>query len=332
MVRLDHCVQLWLRRQGAACASLKESQRRVRAGEVSLDGMVFKDPKCQFVPDVEEVSLTACGTRIDGPCLGHAFYIMNKPIGFVCQRHPREPHVYSLISDELARPDLGCVGRLDRDTTGALMFCTDGGVQSLLLHPSSRVWKAYWAELSELSTLAADAVDQFTAGMVLEDGTSCAPASLEVLHADSPIAVRVTLHEGFFHQVKRMLRHVGGEVVKLHRERFGLLDADDLSPGEMRRLTQSELRQLANEMLPIDRKCEAGQTGRHPDDCARSSYARGADVQGSCPRDDDVADDPVGLAEAAPDAQHVLSTSASVELAHIHIGPLSSTSRKRLHE
>ena len=87
-----------------------------------------------------------------------------------------------------------------------LLFGTDGGVQSLLLSPASRVWKTYTATLAEGGTasLAPDAAQAFAAGLVLADGTACQPATLEVL---SPSTVRVTLHEGFFHQVCRVRQY-----------------------------------------------------------------------------------------------------------------------------
>ena len=272
MVRLDQAVLADLRSRGAPKASLKEAQRLIRAGNVLLAGSVTREPKMQFVPGVEPVALAACGTPLS---LGeHQFYIMHKPVGYVCQRHPREPNVYDLIPEHLRRHDLGCVGRLDRDTTGTLLLCTDGGVQSLLLHPSSRVWKTYTAELDPLQgRLSPDAEARFRAGMTLEDGTRCAPATLETLSSDG-LQVRVTVHEGFFHQVKRMLAHCGGLVRQLHRDRFGLLrvgggteggggggegvgtlqsgSSAPLAPGAMRALTAVELHLLVA-MLPVDR-------------------------------------------------------------------------------
>ena len=272
MVRLDQAVLADLRSRGAPKASLKEAQRLIRAGNVLLAGSVTREPKMQFVPGVEPVTLAACGTPLS---LGeHMFYIMHKPVGYVCQRHPREPNVYDLIPEHLRRHDLGCVGRLDRDTTGTLLLCTDGGVQSLLLHPSSRVWKTYTAELDpSQGRLIPDAEARFRAGMTLDDGTRCAPATLETLSLDG-LQVRVTVHEGFFHQVKRMLAHCGGLVRQLHRDRFGLLrvgggtegdgcccegvgtlqsgSSAPLAPGAMRALTAVELHLLVA-MLPVDR-------------------------------------------------------------------------------
>jgi len=254
-MRLDYAFQAHLRASGEPNASLKQVQRRIRVGEITVAGQPCTEPKLQFVPGVEATALAACGTALIQP-IEHQFYLMHKPEGVVCQRHPREANVYELIPEALRRPDLGCVGRLDRDTTGALLLTTDGGVQSLLLHPSSRVWKMYPADLEPSSTLASDAAAKFSEGMVLEDGTRCAPATLEILVEDDR-RVRVTLHEGFFHQVKRMLAHCGGVVSRLHRDTFGALtisngSGSDVLPGEMRLLTLAELQALT-EMLPVDR-------------------------------------------------------------------------------
>ena len=212
-----------------------------------MAGRLTTEPKEQFVPEVEEVALAACGTVIK--CTGHAFYVMHKPKDVVCQRDPNVPNVYDLIPTHLQRVDLGCVGRLDRDTTGTLLFATDGGVSSMLLHPSSRVWKTYSADIESSTTIHSDAVERFHEGITLADGTHCSPAELEVI---SEKCVRVTLHEGFFHQVKRMLAHVGATVVGLHRDRFGRIDVANVKPGEMRSLSSEEMHALKH-MLPIDR-------------------------------------------------------------------------------
>lgn len=190
MVRLDHLLQSHVGR-----LPLKQAHRRILAEGLLVDGVLVREPKHQIVPGVETVT-TAAGEPI---VVDHSFCVLNKPAGVVSQRHPTERNVYDLIPPELRRPDLVAYGRLDRDTTGVLLFGTDGGVQSLLLFPTSRVWKTYTATLAGgAASLAPDAVAQFAAGMTLADGTACKPATLEVLlDAD---AVRVTLHEGFFHR------------------------------------------------------------------------------------------------------------------------------------
>ena len=123
-MRLDHVIQAHLRATGAPNASLKVAQRSVRAGEYTVSGKVEREPKRQLVPGVEPVALAESGDDVAGS-VDHAFYLMNKPEGVVCQRHPREPSVYGLIPESLQREDLVCVGRLDRDTTGTLLFGTE---------------------------------------------------------------------------------------------------------------------------------------------------------------------------------------------------------------
>ena len=175
---------------------------------------------------------------------------MNKPAGFVCQRHPREPNVYDLIPKEWRSPELVSFGRLDRDTTGMLLLGTDGGTQSLLMFPGGECSKQYRVRLAEATALSVDAADAVAAGLVLEDGTRCVPASLEVISHEE---VRLTLHEGIFHQVKRMVAAVGGQVAQLHRERIGPIADENLALGEMRALTQGEMRALCA-LLPRERK------------------------------------------------------------------------------
>ena len=284
MVRLDHVVQQWLRLSKAPKASIKEAQRLVRNGDFTVNHVATTEPKQQVIPMVESVGLTA-DKDVVVDVGRHAFFLLNKPAGCVCQRHPREPTVYDLIGDDVRarHADLASVGRLDRDTTGALLLCTDGGLQSMLLFPTSRVWKTYRAELEpSTNAITSDAIDAFKAGLRLDDGTCCAPAELE-WSADAPHEARVTLHEGFFHQVKRMLAQVGGVVTMLHRERFGLLEVSGLPPGQMRPLTSAEMEGLKS-MLPVDRVM-----GRNVDGMWERSLAKR-------PRPDDDDDDSDGVA------------------------------------
>ena len=196
-MRLDYLLQASAFATSAERLPLKRAQQRIREAGLRVDGVLIHDPKHQAVPGVELVTDASGSITLE---VDHAFCLLNKPAGHVSQRHPTDPNVYDLIPPDLARPDLAAFGRLDRDTTGMLLFGTDGGVQSLLLSPSSRVWKTYTATLAGgTASLAPDAAAAFAAGLLLEDGTACLPATLEVLGSSS---VRVTLHEGFFHQVK----------------------------------------------------------------------------------------------------------------------------------
>lgn len=169
-------------------------------------------------------------------------------------------------------------GRLDKDTTGLYLLGTDGGLQALLLHPATKLPKTYLAGLDPHYPLSEDAAARFREGLVLANGHRCDPSTLEVLErrgfadddwkinnpllitADTnlpvtvPLAtlVRVTVAEGKYHQVKKMIGCCGGFVTSLHRESLGLLrlDTDELPEGECRTLTLQELR-LLKEGLPF---------------------------------------------------------------------------------
>ena len=276
MVRLDHLVRAWA--SGEHSVPLKQAQRRIRSGEVTVDGAVCIEPKYQVLPWVE---LVACGGA-PVPTGTHSFCLMHKPAGHVCQRDPTCANVYELIPAELQCLELSACGRLDRDTTGMLLFATDGGVQSMLLHPMSRVWKTYTAELEQpCATLHPEAEALFRAGMVLEDGLSCAPAFLEVL---GPSTVRVRVHEGHFHQVKRMIAHCRGTVKSLHRDAFGELADPELPAGAMRPLTAAETRVLLD-MLPLERVTAREMTDRHAPPPTKRSRAEGPESEEAAPCD-----------------------------------------------
>ena len=137
------------------------------------------------------------------------------------------------------------MGRLDKDTEGLLLITDDGALSHALMSPNRHVEKEYEAVVD--GALAADAVLRFEQGMTLRDGTECKPAKLEILETEPELRVRVTLKEGKYHQVKRMIAAVGGTVTALKRLRLGGLWLDKtLAPGEFRELTQEELEKLTS--------------------------------------------------------------------------------------
>jgi 16S rRNA pseudouridine516 synthase len=140
------------------------------------------------------------------------------------------------IPTSLWHRNLFPIGRLDKDTTGLLLFATDGAISQLLLHPRRHVEKAYIATLKAPLPEGVEAI--FKKGVPLTDGSVCLPAKLERVEETR---VRVVVTEGRYHQVKRMLGHVGGFVIGLHRERLGPLLLDpELKPGQVRPLTPQE--------------------------------------------------------------------------------------------
>lgn len=218
------------------CGSRKEVQAMIRAGRVSVDGAPETDPAAKVDPD------TAC-VALDGQVQGYRaqrYYMLNKPAGVItASRDARHDTVLGLFP-EAERRGLFAVGRLDKDTEGLLIITDDGALSHALMSPSRHVYKVYEATVE--GELAPDAEARFEKGLTLKDGTVCLPARLERLAGDDAQRVRVTLREGKYHQVKRMIAAVGGVVVQLRRVQLGSLPLDSaLKEGEFRALTDQEL-------------------------------------------------------------------------------------------
>ncbi|MBR6668511.1 MAG: rRNA pseudouridine synthase [Clostridia bacterium] len=230
MLRLDR----WLVTLGIGSRS--EVQKLVKKGGVKLDGMPVKDPEMQV--DEKSAMLTVNGAAVDGRLTRHV--MLHKPAGLLtAARDKKQPTVMDLLPAVYSA--IGCmpVGRLDKDTTGLLFLTTDGELNHRLLSPGRHVDKTYLAEVD--GVLDASHVAAFAEGLHLSD-FDAQPAHLEIV---APHIGRVTVHEGKFHQIKRMFSAVGCEVTKLHRETFGSLVLDpDLPEGEWRELTGDELASL----------------------------------------------------------------------------------------
>ena len=230
MLRLDR----WLVTLGVGSRS--EVQKLVKKGGVKVNDAPIKDPGMQV--DEHTARLTVNGAPVDGRLTRHV--MLHKPAGLLtAARDKKQPTVIDLLPEVYA--SIGCmpVGRLDKDTTGLLFLTTDGELNHRLLAPGRHVDKTYLAEVD--GTLSESHITAFAEGLHLSD-FDAQPAKLEIL---APNLGRVTVHEGKFHQVKRMFSAVGCEVVKLHRETFGSLTLDpNLPEGEWRELTEDELSAL----------------------------------------------------------------------------------------
>lgn len=215
--------------------SRKEAKQLLKQGRVQVDGAVERAPERKVCPS---------GTRVtvDGQPVEWAefhYIMMNKPAGVLtATEDKRQKTVVDLLPPEYRT--LFPVGRLDKDTQGLLLLTDDGELAHRLLSPRHHVDKVYLAEI-EGETDGADAA-AFEAGMTLGDGTRCQPAGLESL---GPGRCLVTLREGKFHQVKRMLAQRGKPVLRLKRLSMGNLRLDEaLKPGEFRPLTAQEVQLL----------------------------------------------------------------------------------------
>ena len=184
--------------------------------------------------------------RVDGEPLDPApgiLLMLYKPLGVTCSKKDKGRVVFDLLPPRfrLRDPALSTVGRLDRDTSGLLLLTDDGQLLHRIIAPKSKLPKVYLATLAQ--DLRGDEVANFASGslMLESEKTPLLPAELEVL---GPREARLTLHEGRYHQVRRMFAAVGNHVDALHRERIGGLDLGDLGEGQWRMLGEAEREQL----------------------------------------------------------------------------------------
>jgi 16S rRNA pseudouridine516 synthase len=184
--------------------------------------------------------------RVDGEPLDPPpgmLLMLHKPVGYTCSTKDPGRIVYDLLPPRyrLRSPLLSSVGRLDRDTSGLLLFTDDGALLHRISSPKSKLSKVYEAALA--NDLRGDEVELFASGTVMleSEQTPLLPAELEVLNARQ---VRLTLHEGRYHQVRRMFAAVGNHVQALHRSRVGGLELSDLEIGGWQILDQDYTKKL----------------------------------------------------------------------------------------
>ncbi len=219
----------------AGVASRRRSDELIVAGRVCVNGELGELNTIVGSRDVVEVD----GKRVAAQPL--AYVLLHKPPGVVTTA--RDPHGRPTVVELVrSRTRVVPVGRLDADTTGALLLTNDGPLAHRLAHPRYGVPKVYEAEVEGVPD--GDALAALREGVVLEDGRT-APAKARVLLRRANAAVlELTLHEGRKHQVKRMCETVGHPVRRLHRSRYAGLDLDGLEPGEWRELNKTEIADL----------------------------------------------------------------------------------------
>ncbi len=220
--------------------SRREARDLVRQGRVLVDGVPARSAE-------EKADAEASEITVNGEALCYRRYtwvMLNKPAGYLSATEGgRGRTVLDLLPQDLRRQGLFPVGRLDKDTEGLLLLTNEGGLAHDLLSPRRHVDKVYYARVAGRLTEADCAA--FEAGLTLPGGLVCLPAGLEILSAGEESEAHVTLREGKFHQVKRMLAHLGKPVLYLERVRMGPLALDSaLSRGSFRFLTENELEEL----------------------------------------------------------------------------------------
>lgn len=218
--------------------SRREVKRLIKEGRVLLDGVPAAAPEQKLDPGTSRLQVDGEEVAIQR----YTYIMMNKPAGVLSARSDaREKTVLDLLPPELQKQNLFPVGRLDKDSRGLLLLTNDGGLAHRLLSPKKHVDKVYYIR-TEAPLTPADQT-AFADGVILSDGTVCLPAKLELLGDGSEALV--TLHEGKFHQIKRMAASRGTSVCQLKRISMGTLVLDRaLKEGEFRTLTGEEVLKL----------------------------------------------------------------------------------------
>lgn len=218
--------------------SRKEVGQMIRAGRVTVNGQTCRDPAKKADPEQDTVCVM--GTLLRDR--KERYFMLNKPAGVISATEDTVQKTVLELFPASERTGLAPVGRLDKDTLGLLLVTDDGALNHALTSPRRHVDKRYRALVS--GTLCADAAERFTQGIELRDGTKCLPAELSILErrSDGLIEVEVVLHEGKYHQVKRMIAALGGHVERLERLSMGPLTLDPaLERGTYRALTKEEI-------------------------------------------------------------------------------------------
>ena len=220
--------------------SRSELKKLCKNGLVKVNGKVINNPGVQV--DVENDEILFDGEKV---VYKEFIYLMlNKPDGYISATFDkRDPIVLDLIDKEALIFEPFPVGRLDKDTEGLLVLTNDGQLAHRVLSPKKHVPKTYYAKVEGVVT--EEDVKAFAEGVTLDDGYETMPAELEILKSDDISEIELTIHEGKFHQVKRMFESVGQKVVYLKRLSMGKLKLDEgLALGEYRELTEEEVKMI----------------------------------------------------------------------------------------
>ncbi|MFP7278223.1 pseudouridine synthase [Exiguobacterium indicum] len=218
--------------------SRKEVKLLLKAGAIQVDGEIVRDPK-QHV-DVETQQVLMYGESVTYQ--KYIYLMMNKPPGVIsATEDKRDETVIDLLFEDVTYFKPFPVGRLDKDTEGLLLLTNDGAFNHALMSPKKHVEKTYYAEVT--GVLTQEDVEAIAEGVTLEDGYQAKPGKLVILSTtETDSTLELTITEGKFHQVKRMMLALGKEVTFLKRRSIGRLELDPgLELGDYRELTQEEL-------------------------------------------------------------------------------------------
>ena len=216
--------------------SRQEIKKYVKAGKIRINDNIVKKPEEKLNSEKDKLYFEGKEVEVEE----FETFILYKPAGYVCATNDNvHKTVMELIDSK--RKNVVPVGRLDLDTEGILILTNDGALNHRLVSPASHVDKTYYAVFE--GKLDENAVEMTKNGLDIGEGEVSKPAKLEII---SDNEILLTIHEGKFHQVKRMVKALGGDVTYLKRVAFGGLILDDLklNKGESRKITEIEMEML----------------------------------------------------------------------------------------
>lgn len=219
-------------------ASRVELKKYCKQGLISVNGKVINNPGVQVDSESDDI-------RFNGEKIVYrefVYIMLNKPDGYISATFDKyDPIVLDLIDQSYLVFEPFPVGRLDKDTEGLLVLTNDGQLAHRVLSPKKHVPKTYYAKIQ--GKVTEEDILAFEKGVILDDGYETMPSQLKILKSDDMSEIELTIHEGKFHQVKRMFESVGKKVVYLKRLSMGKLKLDEsLGLGEYRELTEEEVK------------------------------------------------------------------------------------------
>ena len=219
-------------------ASRAELKKYCKQGLISVNGKVINNPGVQVDSESDDI-------RFNGEKIVYrefVYMMLNKPDGYISATFDKyDPIVLDLIDQSYLVFEPFPVGRLDKDTEGLLVLTNDGQLAHSVLSPKKHVPTTYYAKIQ--GKVTEEDILAFEKGVILDDGYETMPSQLKILKSDDMSEIELTIHEGKFHQVKRMFESVGKKVVYLKRLSMGKLKLDEsLGLGEYRELTEEEVK------------------------------------------------------------------------------------------
>lgn len=229
--------------QSQGFGSRKHCQQLIKNGAIAIQGEVISNPKHKL--DLKDLTFTVYGESFD--YREKVYIALNKPQGYECS-HQATHHfsVFDLFDDVLMNRGLQCVGRLDQDTSGLLLLTDDGQFLQALTHPKKHVAKVYRMQTADPVT--AGQIQQLEQGVELRNEAGIFAATDIILLAENEL--QFTIHQGVYHQVKRMLAAVGNKVERLHRQQIGALTCTDLEEGHWAYLNPEQV-ELAKTRMTV---------------------------------------------------------------------------------